>query len=618
MGGRLRRYITKIQKKITMADCGANGSALDRVVSAAMGGAGRTNNNKGLEHILTSSLLGVSNSTRTTQHFAGPSSLGPLVAPATSTYTTSAATATASNSSLASKPSSSTIQTNVQQPNTTRTASLQFPQQHQQLIQLANANYTLPPRILPPQPHHFLVQQQMQYQQQQMHMMHIHMQQQQQLRIQQQQQQQELKNQNFMLETVWKECNSTTRPPTQKEEDAQLFDDNYEQYYENYVTNNETVDDDLIYDHTVATSIDQLAQAWKNSEFDILDTPTVPQYVYGEQSHLLLERWHTTTTTATLSSTASNDFFMLEGTRQFQNGNIPQAIACFEAELLNSTNATTTTTTQAWTMLGKCHAENDQDKQAIACFEKAIQIDPYCLDALLLLGVSYVNECNNMRALRTLQAWVQNNPTYATMEEPMFNEDSSTMITPLNQVKDLLQRALDLVKNNVHDDPMEASRVHEALGVCCNVSQEYEAAALHFETAIELCNNHHKSHTGSTTNGEATSSMCYGLWNKLGATLANGNISSERALECYVKSLKDRPKYARAWLNMAISHSNLRQYEEAARCYLQTLSLNPNAIHCWNYLRIALTCLERYDLLPLASGQKLEAFREHFDFVLYE
>jgi len=69
---------------------------------------------------------------------------------------------------------------------------------------------------------------------------------------------------------------------------------------------------------------------------------------------------------------------------------------------------------------------------------------------------------------------------------------------------------------------------------------------------------------------------------------------------------------------MAISHSNLRQYEEAARCYLQTLSLNPNAVHCWNYLRIALTCLERYDLLPLASGQKLEAFREHFDFVLYE
>jgi len=447
----------------------------------------------------------------------------------------------------------------------------------------------------------------MQYQQQQMHMMHIHMQQQQQqqqLRIQQQQQ---LRNQNSILETAWNESSATAHPPSLKEEeDTQLFDDNYNHYYENYVTNNQNVDDDLIYDHTVATSIDQLAQAWKNSEFDILDTPTVPHYVYSDNSHLLLLERNNITT---ISSSSSNDF-MLEGTRHFQSGNIPQAISCFEAELLSSTN-TNTTTTHAWTMLGKCHAENDQDKQAIACFEKAIEIDPYCLDALLLLGVSYVNECNNMRALRTLQAWVQNNPTYATMEDTISsNEDAP--ITPLNQVKDLLQRALDLVKNNVHDDPIiEASRVHEALGVCYNVSQEYEAAALHFERAIELCNNN-KNHT---TTGEDTSS--YGLWNKLGATLANGNISSERALECYVKSLKHRPKYARAWLNMAISHSNLRQYEEAARCYLQTLSLNPNAVHCWNYLRIALTCLERYDLLPLASGQKLEAFREHFDFVLY-
>jgi peroxin-5 len=47
------------------------------------------------------------------------------------------------------------------------------------------------------------------------------------------------------------------------------------------------------------------------------------------------------------------------------------------------------------------------------------------------------------------------------------------------------------------------------------------------------------------------------------------------------------------------------------------LSLNPSAIHCWSYLRIALSCCERWELLPLAASQDLEAFREHFDFVMH-
>ncbi len=74
---------------------------------------------------------------------------------------------------------------------------------------------------------------------------------------------------------------------------------------------------------------------------------------------------------------------------------------------------------------GQCHAENDEDKSAIVCLEKAVENDPYnldvrrhhrcstaavmvtrlmlCVQALVMLGVSYVNEMNVQRALRTLQ-----------------------------------------------------------------------------------------------------------------------------------------------------------------------------------------------------------------------
>lgn len=39
---------------------------------------------------------------------------------------------------------------------------------------------------------------------------------------------------------------------------------------------------------------------------------------------------------------------------------------------------------QAWFMLGQSHAENDQDRLAISCLERAVEIDPYSLDALLV------------------------------------------------------------------------------------------------------------------------------------------------------------------------------------------------------------------------------------------
>jgi peroxin-5 len=258
-------------------------------------------------------------------------------------------------------------------------------------------------------------------------------------------------------------------------------------------------------------------------------------------------------------------------------------------------------------LLGRCHAENDQDPEAIKCLEAAVDRDPYSPETLLALGVSYVNELNHERALENMKAWFTHNPKYAGMELPSNQDDiygaattdgevekttySSAREAAFQEVKEMLQTALEF-------DPADAADVHEALGVIYNVIKDYDAAAESFRKALE------------------SRPDDYQLWNKLGATLANGS-QSDQALPAYHKALSIKPKYARAWLNMAISHSNLQDHNEAARCYLQTLSLNPAASHCWTYLRMSLSSKERWDLLPLVFSRDLAGFQQHFDFVLY-
>lgn len=280
--------------------------------------------------------------------------------------------------------------------------------------------------------------------------------------------------------------------------------------------------------------------------------------------------------------------WMNEGLKQFNNGDLQEAIQSFEMELQqnNMDNAT------AWRMLGRCHAENDMDPEAIQCLEAAVDRDPYSPETLLALSTSYVNELDHERALKNLKAWFTHNPKYSGLELPTdIYGDGETVekTSAFEEVKQLLLSALAF-------DATDAGDVHEALGVVYNVIKDYDAAAASLQKALE------------------TRRDDYQLWNKLGATLANGT-RSDQALPAYHRALQIKPKYARAWLNMAISHSNLEDHDEAARCYLQTLSLNPGAKHCWAYLRMALSSAERWDLLPLCFEQDVRPFLEHFDFI---
>ena len=71
---------------------------------------------------------------------------------------------------------------------------------------------------------------------------------------------------------------------------------------------------------------------------------------------------------------------------------------------------------EGWRILGTVHAENDDDRRAIAAMTKANEADPTNLEVLLSLGVSHTNELDQEDATGFMRAWLRNQPRFAALE----------------------------------------------------------------------------------------------------------------------------------------------------------------------------------------------------------
>jgi len=264
-----------------------------------------------------------------------------------------------------------------------------------------------------------------------------------------------------------------------------------------------------------------------------------------------------------------------EGQDLFRRGLLSEAVLALEAEVLkNSDNA------EGWRLLGITHAENDDDRQAIASMVRARDADPSNLEVLLALGVSHTNELEQQEALRYLRGWLQHHPKYGTL----VPGDVVNGLNP-SEVESLFQEAARLSP--------EDSDVHTVLGVLYNLSRHFDKAISSFERALQL------------------KPRDYSLWNKLGATQANSSRSAD-AIYAYQQALDLKPNYVRAWSNMGIGYANQGRYEESVQYYVRALVMNPKADNAWQYLRISLSIASRNDLLDACERRDLEALQKEF------
>ena len=93
------------------------------------------------------------------------------------------------------------------------------------------------------------------------------------------------------------------------------------------------------------------------------------------------------------------------GKRLFAAGSVAAATGAYQQAVeLNENDG------EAWRMLGRCHAENDDDVKAIQAFERAAKVDPTNRAALVSLAVSLTNEQKTEEAVTTLRKWIVHHP----------------------------------------------------------------------------------------------------------------------------------------------------------------------------------------------------------------
>ncbi|TNN69087.1 PEX5-related protein [Liparis tanakae] len=298
-----------------------------------------------------------------------------------------------------------------------------------------------------------------------------------------------------------------------------------------------------------------------------------------------------------------------EGQKKSREGDLQNAVLLLEGAVLQDPQDS-----EAWQVLGTTQAENENEQAAIVSLQRCLELHPNNLPALMALAVSLTNTGMRNDACEALLRWLRHSPKYKHLMKgkailtgsPNSQRKMSTVPNVgryesalLPEVKELFLEAVQHNSDSIDPD------LQTGLGVLYNLSSEFNKAVEAFNTALSV------------------RPEDYLLWNRLGATLANGDRSIE-AVEAYTRALELQPGFIRSRYNLGISCINLGAHREAARNFLTALSLQRKSRsrqqshqvmsgNIWAALRIALSMMDQPELFQAANIGDLDILMRAFN-----
>ena len=205
----------------------------------------------------------------------------------------------------------------------------------------------------------------------------------------------------------------------------------------------------------------------------------------------------------------------------------------------------------SWFAAGRVAEDAGRSPEAVAAYEKALQLDPARSDVKLRLGNLYAMSGDNVGARRVLGDVVSNPNTPAPV---LYNY----AVTLIREQKWAL--ALDPLRRTVREDPQMAS-AWAALGLALRNTEQYAAAADAYRRAISL--------------GE-DAKLSYNL----GYSLVRAG-DAEGALAAYREAVRLDPAFKEAWYGMARALMDAARHDEAQAALEKNLELDPESYQAW-------------------------------------
>ncbi|XP_006884097.1 PREDICTED: PEX5-related protein isoform X3 [Elephantulus edwardii] len=292
-----------------------------------------------------------------------------------------------------------------------------------------------------------------------------------------------------------------------------------------------------------------------------------------------------------------------EGLKRLKEGDLPVTILFLEAAILQDP-----ADAEAWQFLGITQAENENEQAAIVALQRCLELQPNNLKALMALAVSYTNTGHQQDACDALKNWIKQNPKYKYLVKSKKGSPGLTRRMSKSPVdSSVLEGVKELYLEAAHQNgDLIDPDLQTGLGVLFHLSGEFNRAIDAFNAAL-------------TVRPED-----YSLWNRLGATLANGD-RSEEAVEAYTRALEIQPGFIRSRYNLGISCINLGAYREAVSNFLTALSLQRKSRNqqqvphpaisgnIWAALRIALSLMDQPELFQAANLGDLDVLLRAFN-----
>ncbi|XP_068197483.1 PEX5-related protein [Antennarius striatus] len=292
-----------------------------------------------------------------------------------------------------------------------------------------------------------------------------------------------------------------------------------------------------------------------------------------------------------------------EGQEKAREGDLNAAVLLLESAILQDPQDS-----EAWQLLGMAQAENENEQAAIVSLQRCLELRPNNLPALMALAVGFTNSGMQWEACDALRRWIRHNPRYKHLVLNGRGPPRGSPATPRKgprtpvscEVQEVLLLFQDAALLNV--DRVDPD-LQTGLGVLFNLSADFNKAVEAFTAALSV------------------RPQDYLLWNRLGATLANGD-RSEEAVEAYTRALELQPGFIRSRYNLGISCINLGAHREAVSNFLTALNQQRRSQRCshqqmsaniWAALRIAISMMDRPELFQAANMGDLDLLMRAFD-----